>query len=166
MIFFYLLNYIYIYWCLFRFKSNKEQAGEQALSHGLSGNRLGIIRPFLTEKATTQLVCCRIFNGLDYCKSFLAGTISEQMSRIHRVQNSAAKEKRGDQATSLKYKHTNKKQKQELWLPLKQKIYLKIVTLVYNYFSNTLHLTCQPSLLRSSLCFSLFSMIFSMILPG
>ena len=49
---------------------------------------LGIIRPFLTKKAITQPVCSRILNRLDYCNSLLAGTTSEQMSRIQRVQNS------------------------------------------------------------------------------
>ena len=53
--------------------------------------RLGIIRPFLTEKATTQLVCSRILNRFAYCNSLLAGTTSEQMSRIQHIQNSAAK---------------------------------------------------------------------------
>ena len=47
--------------------------------------RLGIIRPILTEKATTQLVCSRILNRLDYCVSLLAGTTSEQISRIQCV---------------------------------------------------------------------------------
>ena len=44
--------------------------------------RLGIIRPILTEKATTQFVCSRILNRLDYCVSLVAGTTSEQISRI------------------------------------------------------------------------------------
>ena len=38
-----------------------------------------------------QIVCPRILNRLDYCNSLLAGTTLEQMSRIQRVQNSAAK---------------------------------------------------------------------------
>ena len=44
--------------------------------------RLSIIRLFLTEEANTQLVCSWILNRLDYCNSLLAGTTSEQMSRI------------------------------------------------------------------------------------
>ena len=72
--------------------------------------RVDFIRPFLTEKATTQLVCSRILNRLDYCNSLLAGTTLEQMSRIQRVQNSAAKlilkKKRRYHATPLLKKTT------------------------------------------------------------
>ena len=53
--------------------------------------RLGIIRPFLTEKATTQLVFSRILNRLHCCSSLLAGATSEQLSCIQCVQNSAAR---------------------------------------------------------------------------
>ena len=76
----------------------------------LENRKSGIIRPFLNEKATTQLVCSGILNRPDYYNSLLAGTNSEQMSRIQRVQNSAAKLilkwKRRDHATSHIKKYT------------------------------------------------------------
>ena len=68
-----------------------KQVGNLCRTAFLEIRRLGIVGPFLTEKAPTQLVCSRILNRLDNCNSFLAGTTSEQMSRIQRVQNSAAK---------------------------------------------------------------------------
>ena len=43
-----------------------------------------------------QIVCPRILNRLDYCNSLPAGTTSEQMSCIQRVQNSAAKGKNAE----------------------------------------------------------------------
>ena len=80
-----------------------EQVSNLCRTAYLEIRKLGIIRPFLTEKATTQLVCTRILNRLDYCNFLLAGTTSEQMSRIQRVQNSAAKlilkKKRRDHVT-------------------------------------------------------------------
>ena len=83
---------------------------------------MGIIRPFLTEKATTQLVCTRILNRLDYWNSLLAGTASEQMCRIQSVQ---------DGATKLILKNLHR-------LPIKQRIDFKIVTLAYRHFNITL----------------------------
>ena len=87
-----------------------KQVGNLCRTAYLEICRLGIIRPFLTEKATTQIVCCRILNRHDYCNSLLAGTTSEQMSRIQRFQNSAAKlilkKRRRDHATPLLKNYT------------------------------------------------------------
>ena len=99
-----------------------KQVGNLCRTAYLEICRLGIIRPFLTEKATMQIVCPRILNRLDYCNSLPAGTTSEQMSCIQRVQKSAAKlilkKKRRDHATPLLKNYTGFQSNKEQILKL------------------------------------------------
>ena len=71
--------------------TRSKQVGNLCRMAYLEIHRSCTLRPFLTETATTQLVCSRILNRLHYCNSLLAGTTSEQMSHIQSIQNSAAK---------------------------------------------------------------------------
>ncbi|KAK7106068.1 hypothetical protein V1264_017368 [Littorina saxatilis] len=96
--------------------------------------RVAKIRRFLTKKAATQLVCARVTPRIDYCNSLLAGISTDQLSRIQRVQNSAAKvilrKKRRDHVTPL-LNHLH-------WLPVQQRIQYKLGTLAFNFFRGTL----------------------------
>jgi hypothetical protein len=114
--------------------SMKKQVSNLCRCAYLEIRRIGTIRPFLTDKAATQLVCSRVLSRLDYCNSLLAGVTSEQIGRVQRVQNSAAKlvlrKKRRDHASPLLAKLH--------WLPIKQRIEYKLATLAFRYFDQTL----------------------------
>ena len=53
--------------------------------------RLASVRPYLCERTSARLVAALITSRLDYCNSVLAGLPAEQIGRLQRVQNSAAR---------------------------------------------------------------------------
>ena len=53
--------------------------------------RLASIRPFLSERTSARLVAALITSRLDYCHAVLADLPAEQIGRLQRVQNSAAR---------------------------------------------------------------------------
>ena len=96
--------------------------------------RIGKIRKLLTLKTAKQLTCARVLSRIDYGNALLAGTSKEQISRLQKVQNSAAKmilrKKRSDHAKPLLA---------ELhWLPVEQRIQYKLSTLAYRHFEGSL----------------------------
>ena len=105
--------------------------------------RLASIRPYLSERTSARLVAALITSRLDYYNSVLASLPAEQIGRLQRVQNSAArlvlKKRKRDHITPLL---------NELhWLPVKFRCEYKIATLAYRHFDGTL-----PSYLSASLC--------------
>ena len=53
--------------------------------------RLASIRPYLSERTSARLVAALITSRLDCCNFILAGLPAEQIGRLQRVQNSAAR---------------------------------------------------------------------------
>ena len=53
--------------------------------------RLSSIRPYLSERISARLVAALITSRLDYCHAVLADLPAEQIGRLQRVQNSAAR---------------------------------------------------------------------------
>ena len=96
--------------------------------------RLSKIRKLLTLNTAKQLTCARVLSRLDYGNALLAGAAKEQIFRLQKVQNSAARmilrKKRRDHAKPLLA---------ELhWLPVEQRIQYKLGTLAYRHFEGSL----------------------------
>ncbi|WP_419650998.1 hypothetical protein, partial [Thiolapillus sp.] len=53
--------------------------------------RISSVRHLLTRKATVHLMCSFVLSRLDYCNSLLIDINSDQMYRLPRIQNHAAK---------------------------------------------------------------------------
>ena len=96
--------------------------------------RIGKIRKHLKVDTAKRLACARVLTRLDYCNSLLAGVAKDQINRLQKAQNSAAKmvlrKKRRDRATPLLA--------QLHWLPVEQRISYKVGTLAYRHFDETL----------------------------
>ncbi len=109
----------------------------------LALRRIASIRPFLSNSSTEKLVASMITSRLDYCNATFAGVADEQIARIQKIQNNAArlilkKSKRDHVTPLLKELH---------WLPVKYRIQYKLATLAFRHFDGTL-----PPYLSSSLC--------------
>ena len=78
----------------------------------------GMIRPYLSEKATAILVRSLILSKLDYVNSLLYGMSEGLLDKLQRIQNNAARlvyrKKKFDHVTPL--------MKELHWLPVRQRI--------------------------------------------
>ena len=96
--------------------------------------RIASIRSYLTETSTARLVSAFISSRLDYCNSVLAGLPSEQLNRLQRVQNCAARlvlrKGKRDHVTPLLF--------QLHWLPIRYRIQYKLAVLAYRFFDESL----------------------------
>ena len=96
--------------------------------------RISTMRPFLTDSATARLVSATVTSKLDYSNSVLAGFPMEQISRLQRVQNSAARlvlrKRKRDHLMPLFH--------QLHWLPVKSRIQYKLAVMSYRLFDKTL----------------------------
>ena len=120
----------------------------------MSLRRIGCIRPYLSDRATECLVNSIITSRLDFCNSVLAGITTEQLNRLQRIQNCAARlimKKR-------KYDHITPILRELHWLPIEFRVQFKLAVLAFRHFEGTLPAylsatlrTYQPSrTLRSS----------------
>ena len=96
--------------------------------------KISKIRKLLTLNTAKQLTCARVLSRLDYGNALLAGAAKEQISRLQKVQNSAAKmvlkKKRRDHAKPLLAALH--------WLPVEQRIQYKLSTLAFRHFDGSL----------------------------
>ena len=110
--------------------------------------RIGSICPFLTVEAAAEPARSRILSRIDYCNSLLAGITSEQIARLQKIQNRAARlifrKKRHDHVTPLLKKF--------YWVPVSERIVFQLATLSFLYFDGTLppYLSCCLSSYSSS----------------
>ena len=104
--------------------------------------RIAAIRFYLSESATARLVCALVFSRLDYCNSILAGLPKDQICRLQRVQNCAARLvlRKG------KREHITPLLEQLHWLPVQFRIHFKLAVLAYRFFDGSL-----PSYLSNNL---------------
>ena len=71
--------------------SMQDQMSSVCRSFFLKLRRLASIKPYLSERTGARLVAASITSRLDYRNSVLAGLPAEQICRLQRVQNSAAR---------------------------------------------------------------------------
>ena len=69
----------------------KKQVSSICRSTYLATRRIAKVRKFLNVKTSTKFTCARILTRLDYCNSMLCGVAKEEIKRLQRAQNSAAK---------------------------------------------------------------------------
>jgi hypothetical protein len=123
--------------------SMHEQISSVCRASFLELRRIASIRPYLTECASARLVTALVTSRLDYCNSLYSGLPMEQVCRLQRVQNSAArlvlKKRKRDHVTPLL--------KELHWLPVKFRCQYKMATLAYRHFDGSL-----PAYLSASLC--------------
>ena len=89
------------------------------------------IRPFLSEKATEQLVHAFITSKLDMGNSLLFGLPEYQINRLQKIQNHAARlvtKTPGNMHITPVLKHLH-------WLPIRQRIEYKLLLHVYRALS-------------------------------
>ena len=88
---------------------------------------IGRIRKFLDQPSTERLVHAFVSSKLDYCNSVLYGLPAKQLSKLQRLQTSAArlvtKSKRRD--------HINPVARQLHWLPINQRIVFKVLLITF-----------------------------------
>ena len=100
----------------------------------LALRRIATIRPFLSFQSTSILLHATVTSRLDYCNSALSGIPTDQLARLQRVQNSAArlllkKRKRVHITPLLKNLH---------WLPISFRITYKLAVLAFRHFDSSL----------------------------
>ena len=88
----------------------------------LALRRIASIRPFLSNSSIEKLVVSMITSRLDYCNATFAEVADEQIARIQKIENNAArlilkKSKRDHVTLLLKELH---------WLPVKYRIQYKL----------------------------------------
>ena len=128
--------------CVLTRHSMKQHISSLCRTTFLALRRIASIRPFLSNSSIEKLVASMITSRLDYCNATFAGVADEQIARIQKIQNNAArlilkKSKRDHVTPLLKELH---------WLPVKYRIQYKLATLAFRHFDGTL----PPYL--SSLC--------------
>ena len=103
---------------------------------------IGKIRPYLTAKSIEQLVHAFVTTNIDYCNSLLSGLPSTQLSKLQRIQNSAARlitrtPKRSSITPVLRHLH---------WLPVEHRVTFKVLLIVFRALT-----TGSPSYIRDCL---------------
>ena len=105
--------------------------------------KISSLRPYLSESSTAKLVNAFVTSRLDFCNSVLAGLPAEQILRIQRIQNSAARLV----LRKCKKDHVTPLLKKLHWLPVKFRWQYKIAVFAYRHFDGSL-----PRYLSETLC--------------
>ena len=95
-------------------------------------SNIGQIRKYLTVENLRTLVQSLIVSKIDNCNSLLYGVAEYEISRLQKLQNSCARliysKKRNESVSELLFDLH--------WLPIKQRIYFKILLFVFKFFKH------------------------------
>ena len=120
----------------------------------LALRRIGSVRQYLNSNTTEVLVHAFVTSQLDSCNCLLLGTPEKEISKLQRIQNSAARlvsrAKKSDHITPI-LKHLH-------WLPIQSRIHYKVIFTIFKaihglcpaYISELLVPYIPSRLLRSS----------------
>ena len=115
---------------------------------------IGRIRKYLTKENLKLLVNALVISRLDYCNSILYGLPKQELDKLQRIQNTAAR-----LITGTKHNEHIKPALRELhWLPIESRIIFKLLLITFKiihglcpaYFSPLLQQYCPQRNLRSS----------------
>ena len=90
------------------------------------------IRKHLNRNFTENVVLALITSKLDYCNSLLFGLSNDQLQKLQRVQNAAARIIAG----TRKYDHITLILRELHWLPVKERIDFNILLLTFKALNN------------------------------
>ena len=94
--------------------------------------RISHIRKFLTTEATEKIIHAFISSRLDNGNSILYGLPDYQLDRLQRIHNTCAR----IVSLTKKFDHITPVLKKLHWLPIKQRITFKLLTLTYRCLNN------------------------------
>ena len=94
--------------------------------------RISYIRHLLSEDATKTFLSAFVLSKLDYCNSLFSGCPQNQLDKLQKVQNSAAKLV----SRSRKHDHVTPILKSLHWLPVPARIDYKLASLCHSFFSD------------------------------
>ena len=96
--------------------------------------KISSVRHLLTRQATVQLMCSFVLSRLDYWNSLLIDITSDQMYRLQKIPNHAAKVV----FRKSKHEHVTPLLKKLHWLLVKERILFKIANFAFRFFDGTL----------------------------
>ena len=107
--------------------SFKEHITAKCRTAAINFQRIKIIQRVLTEQAKETLVLGTVMSHLDYCNAILCDLPNTDISQLQTIQNMCAKLVKG----ATKYTSNEEVLYQLHWLPIRQRIKFKILTLVH-----------------------------------
>ena len=115
---------------------------------------IGRIRKYITKENLKLLVNALVISRLDYCNSILYGLPKQDLDKLQRIQNTAARLITG----TKRYEHIKPALRELHWLPVESRIIFKISLITFKiihglcpaYLSSLLQLYQPQRSLRSS----------------
>ncbi len=95
-------------------------------SHFILRN-ISLVRKYVTSEVAATLIQALVISKIDYCNSLLYGLPKQQIDKLQRIHNSAARVV----ARCNKYEHISPVLQNLHWLPVNERIEYKILVLVY-----------------------------------
>ncbi|XP_072044960.1 uncharacterized protein [Amphiura filiformis] len=112
--------------------SLKAHVNKLCQAASLAIRSIGQIRKYLDQESTEKLVHAYVTSRLDYCNCLLYGLPDKLISKLQRLQNSAARLVTG----AKKRDHISQVIRDLHWLPIKKRIIFKLLLIIYKALNN------------------------------